>query len=409
MLRVLGIYEQLTSWVLVTVPHPADDPFFQVPDALDELSPGEVVDARSVEVRMLRRRVKVDAWQVRFRSTDTRGAAIVGVTTVMVPRRPFRRPVRPLLSYQPAIDSLGATADPSYTLQRGDQPELPFILRALRRGWVVVATDYTGPTHAFAVGPVAARLVLDGIRAAIAFEPAGLDTATTPVGLWGYSGGAQATLLAAEQHPTYAPELDIVASAAGGITGDPTSAPHIFEAGSLLSGVWFGAMIGISRETDVDLIGSLTPEGQALVASAAEMSIVELLLSFPYLRWGDYLTVPDVFEIPGMRSFIDVNDFGRAAPRSPLHLYHSVRDQNRPLEDVEQLAETYRRGGAEVSCRPYRFGEHMVVALTGARGALRFLAQRLDPPASMAEAPARSRRSAGEAEDVLGDDVALDL
>src|SRR6266487_2199029 len=216
MVRGLDLAERLMSRMLVEVTPPADDPFYRVSENLEAFCPGEVLDGRPVEVRSLRRLVKADAWQVKFRSTDTRGAAVSGVTTVMIPRRSFTGSVRPMLAYQCAIDSLGAAADPSYTLRHGNQKELPLMARALRRGWAVVTTDYTGPRHAFGVGLVAARFVLDGIRAAIAFEPAGFDAAT-PIGLWGYSGGAQATLCAAEQHPTYAPELNIVGAAAGGI------------------------------------------------------------------------------------------------------------------------------------------------------------------------------------------------
>lgn len=58
--------------------------------------------------------------------------------------------------------------------------------------------------------------------------------------------------------------------------------------------MWFGALIGISRELDLDLAGSMTLQGQALVASAGEMTGDQLLMSFPFLRLGDYLTVPSV-------------------------------------------------------------------------------------------------------------------
>jgi hypothetical protein len=293
----LDLYEWLTSRVLVDVTRPGDDPFYRVPENLEAFRPGEVLDSRPVEVRGFRRPVKADAWQVKFRSTDTRGDAVSGVTTVMIPRAPFNGAVRPLLSYQCAVDSPGAAADPSYTLRQGNQWELALMARALRRGWAVVTTDYTGPTHAFAAGQLAARFVLDGIRAAIAFEPAGLDAAT-PIGLWGYSGGAQATLCAAEQHPSHAPELNIAGAAAGGITVDPTTSAETFEDvydGSILSGIPLGALIGISREfPDVDLLGALTLEGQAMVASAAEMTVEQLSLSFPFLHWGHYLTVPSV-------------------------------------------------------------------------------------------------------------------
>ena len=171
---------------------------------------------------MFRRLVDADAWQVKFRSTDTQGAAASGVTTVMIPRRPFNGPVRPLLSYQCAIDSLGAAADPSFTLRQGNQKELPLMARGLRRGWAVVTTDFTGPRHAHAAGPVAARFVLDGIRAAVAFEPAGFDAAT-PIGLWGYSGGSDATAFAADYHPSYASELNIVGAAGGAVPVDAGS------------------------------------------------------------------------------------------------------------------------------------------------------------------------------------------
>jgi hypothetical protein len=286
--------------------------------------------------------------------------------------------VRPLLSYQCAIDSLGAAADPSYTLRHGDQWELPFMARALRRGWAVVTTDYTGPRHAFAAGLLAAQFVLDGIRAAIAFEPACLD-ADTPIGLWGYSGGAQATVCAAERHPGYAPELNIVGAAAGGITVDPTTTTATFEDvydGSLLSGIPLGAIIGISREfPDVDLLGALTPEGEAVVAAAADMTVDQLFMSFPFLHWGHYLTVP-VLDIPGLRTAFEASRFGQATPTTALYVYHGVHEQNLPIAEADKFVDTYRRDGADVTYRRIRFGAHIVVTVTGVPGALRFLSDR---------------------------------
>jgi len=294
----------------------------------------------------------------------------------MIPRRPFGGSARPLLSYQCAIDSLGATADPSYTLRHGDQLELPFIVLALRRGWAVVTTDHTGPQHAFGTLPLAAHLVLDGIRAALAFEPAGFDAAT-PIGLWGYSGGAQATLFAAERHPSYAPELNIVGAAAGGAGVDLTSSPQMFEAGNLFSGIPFGAVIGVSRGfPDVDLRGVLTPQGQAMVAAAAEMTVEQLVMSFPFVRWSDHLTVAGVFEIPGMRAAMEAVRLGQATPRTAMHLYHAVHDQYPAVADVDRLVETYRREGVDVTYRRCRLGGHMIMAFTGAPGALRFLRER---------------------------------
>jgi len=379
MVRGLDLAERLMSRMLVEVTPPADDPFYRVSENLEAFCPGEVLDGRPVEVRMFRRLVKADAWQVKFRSTDGHGAAVSGVTTVMIPRRPFNGSVRPLLSYQPAIDSLGATADPSYTLRHGNQQELPLMVRALRRGWAVVTTDYTGPQHAFGVGLVAARFVLDGIRAAIAFEPAGFDAAT-PIGLWGYSGGAQATVWAAEQHSSYAPELNIVAAAAGATPVDPTSS-GLPDDGNIFSGLAVATLVGMSRGfPDVDLLGALTPQGQAMVAAAADMTFQQLIMSFPFVCWGDYLTVPGVFEIPGLRTAFEAIRLGQATPMTSVYLYHAVHDQYPAIADVDKLVEKYRRERVDVTYRRFRFGEHMIVALTGVPSALRFLSERFSSP-----------------------------
>jgi hypothetical protein len=391
MVRGLDLSERLMSQMLVEVTPPADDPFYRVPENLEVLRPGEVLDARPVEVRGFRRLVKADAWQVKFRSTDSRGAAASGVTTVMIPRRPFNGPVRQMLSYQCAIDSLGAAADPSYTLRHGNQWELPLMVLALRRGWAVVTTDYTGPRHAFGVGLLAARFVLDGIRAAIAFEPAGFDAAT-PIGLWGYSGGAQATVAAAEQHSSYAPELNIVATAAGAIPVDPTSS-GLPDDGNILSGLAVASLVGISRGfPDVDLLGALTPQGQAMVASAADMTLEQLIMSFPFLHWGDYLTVPGVFEIPGLRAAFEAIRLGQATPMTTVYLYHAVHDQYPAVDDVDKLVEKYRREGVDVTYRRFRFGEHVIVMFTGVPSSLRFLSERFGGPVRRRLRRARRRR-----------------
>ena len=378
--RGMDLYERLTSRLLVSVTGPADDLFYRQPEDLDALRSGEVLDARPVEVRVFRRRIKADAWQVKFRSTDSRGAAVSGVTTVMIPRRPFKGSVvRPLLSYQCAIDSLGATGDPSYTLRHGNG-ELPLMVRALRRGWAVVTTDHNGPEHAFGALPLVARFVLDGIRAAIAFEPAGFDAAT-PIGLWGYSGGAQATLFAAEQQPAYAPELNLVGAAAGGVGVDAISSPQMFEDANLLSGIPFGAVIGISRGfPDIDLLGVLKPQGHALVAAAADMTVEQLITSFPFLRCSDYLTVPSVLDIPGVRAAMEACRLGQATPPTAMHLYHAVHDKYPPIADVDKLVEKYRREGVNVTYRRFRFGGHVIVTFAGVPGALRFLSERFGSP-----------------------------
>lgn len=377
LLRCLRLYGALKARLLLDVADPAHDAFYNRVDNLDAFSPGDILDSRAVEIRMLRRRLKVEAWQVKFRTTKADGMSALGVATVMLPhRRGAATTGRPLLAYQPAIDSLGPAGDPSYTLLRGDQLELPFMLLALRRGWVVVAVDWTGPHRSFVDLPLAARFVLDGIRASLNFEPAGLD-ANTPVGLWGYSGGALATLFAAEQHPRYAPELNIVGAAAGGGGVDMTSSPEMFEAGNLLSGIPFGACIAASRTfPDFHLAGHLTPHGKAMVRAAEEMTMEQLALSFPFLRMSSILTVPTISDVPGASVAFVATRCGQETPITAMFLYHAVHDQATEIADVDKLVEKYRSEGVDVSYRRFSVGEHMIVMVRAVPGALAFLARR---------------------------------
>src|SRR5207244_7759278 len=123
-------------------------------------------------------------------------------------------------------------------------------------------------------------------------------------------------------------------------------------------------------------LGVLTPQGQAMVAAAAEMTVVQLVMCFPFLRWSDYLTVPSVLEIPGMRSAMESLRLGQATPMTAMYLYHAVHDQYPPIADVDKLVEKYRREGVDVTYRRFRFGEHIIVGLTGVPSSLRFLSDR---------------------------------
>lgn len=380
LLRLLHLYERAKARWLVEVVPPGDDRFYDEPEDLAACDPGQVLDSRSVEIRMLRRRIDVEAWNVRFRTTTADGTPASGIATLLLPHRSPDTGRRPLLAYQPAIDSLGPAGDPSYTLRRGDQLELPLMLLALRRGWAVVAVDWTGPQHSFVDLPLAARFVLDGIRACLRFEPAGLDE-DTPVGLWGYSGGALATLFAAEHHPRHAPELRIVAACAGGGGVDVTSSPEMFEVGNLLSGIPFGACVGASRTfPDLDLDGHLTAHGKEMVAAAADMTMEQLALGFPFVRMSRLLTVPTISDVPGTSDCFETTRCGQATPATSMFLYHAVHDQATAITDVDDLVAKYRREGVDVTYRRFRFGEHLIVMFRAVPGVLRFLTTRFASP-----------------------------
>jgi hypothetical protein len=63
-----------------------------------------------------------------------------------------------------------------------------------------------------------------------------------------------------------------------------------------------------------------------------------------------------------------------------LYLYHAVHDQNLAIADVDELVDTYRREGVDVTYRRFRFGEHIIVMFTGVPSSLRFLSERFGSP-----------------------------
>jgi Secretory lipase len=150
---------------------------------------------------------------------------------------------RPLLSYQPAEDGVGLKCAPSYGLRAGlglradlldptnnSSLETTLIAQAVGRGWAVVVPDYEGPNTEFGGGAGYAHGVLDGIRAATHFAPAGIS-ASAPIGIMGYSGGSIATAAAIQAQPDYAPELRLAGAALGGTVGDLRATLLQFNAG----------------------------------------------------------------------------------------------------------------------------------------------------------------------------------
>ena len=106
----------------------------------------------------------------------------------------------------------------------------------------------------------------------------------------------------------------------------------------------------------------------------------QLIASFSFVRWSDYLTVPSVLDIPGMRTALEHGRLGRATPMVPLHLYHAVHDKYPAIADVDRLVEKYRREGVDVAYRRFRVGGHVTAVLAGVPGALRFLSKRFSGP-----------------------------
>ncbi|MFC4375048.1 lipase family protein [Nocardia halotolerans] len=353
-----------------TPPLPPDDPFYTAPPDVETLAPGTVVRARPVELALFGVVAqRVAAWQLLYRTCDLDGLAEVTVTTVLLPWGADPRVARPLVSFQCAIDAVAPRCFPSYALRRGASTigsiaplELPIIAMALRRGWAVSVPDHEGLGGRFGAAREPGYRALDGIRAALGFAPLGLS-ASTPVALWGYSGGGLATAWAAELAGEYAPELDIVGAAAGSPVGDPAAA---FVR---LNGGWFAGfpaafVAGLRRaypELGPVLDDHFDAAYRALLGEAQHRSTFALLLRFArrdvtaHLRDG----VAELLAEPALRRILADVEPGTRAPSAPLLVLQGVRDEVIAVADIDALVRRYEQAGATVRYLRIRRGSHL--------------------------------------------------
>lgn len=358
-------------------PNPAADPFYAQPSPFPDVPPGTVLDSRPVTIRALALPVPIRAWQVKYRSSDTRGAAIADVATIMQPVTSARGT---LVSYQTAQDGLSLDCAPSYALTTGTTlpaEELALMVPLLAAGHTVLTADYEGPDSEWAAGLNTAHGVLDGIRAAQSFAPAGLAGPSTPTALMGYSGGALASQWANEVQPSYAPELKFAGVAAGGVPADIGYIARRID-GGLWAGIYVGAAVGLSRaypEIDTDTL--LNAKGKQAFEDVGKQCISQFSVSQAFHRMRDYTTVPELLDVPAVKQVIAQNVMGSRKPGSPTYFYQGVFDELALTPPVDKLVAKYCAEGVTIQYRRIPVGDHVTVAVQGAPGALAYVNDRL--------------------------------
>ena len=336
---------------------------------------GAILRSRPVDLTALGLPLPFRSWQILYRTNDTHGEPVATVATVILPLDGAPGP-RPLLSFQPAEDSLTRSCASSYELREGDNPELASMALGLLRGWAVVVSDYEGPQSQWIASRMAAHGVLDGIRAAERFQPLGLDGRRTPVGLWGYSGGGHATGWATELAAGYAPGLKIKGAAFGGAPVDiEASARHLD--GGLFAGIELAAAVGLSRAYPEMRVGRLLNEaGRAMFAEIGEQCIEQFAGGYPLAKLSEFTKVADPLAIPRVKRVLDANKLGARAPAIPVYMWHSIIDELNPIAPTDALAATWCGNGVRLKYNRSLLGEHIGAAATEAPGAVQYLADR---------------------------------
>lgn len=388
-----GMAEPVAVQPAAPIPAPPElDPAFYRPaaDIVASKAPGEIISARQVNVANVGLiPVNVDAWQVSYRSNNTRDEAIPAVATVLKPRG--STPTK-LVSMQIAEDSLAGYCAPSYAVQQWSPAviagqivapaEFVIAQAAVQQGWAVVIPDHQGPNSAYAAGPLAGRITLDGIRAARGFEPLRV-TPDARIGLYGYSGGAIATGHAAELKRSYAPELNIVGAAEGGVPADLGAVLANGNNGAW-AGIIFAAVLGLAREYPdfaALLNRDLDPLGQGLATVKNGLCVQYNTALAPFLNITGMLNVPggDPMRDPVVMATIDKTRMGKSVPDMPMYIWNGNPDELIPVGPVNTLVDTYCASpAASVQYTREHFAEHITTEISGAAPALLWLKDRLD-------------------------------
>ncbi|MCC7076889.1 MAG: hypothetical protein IT198_07160 [Acidimicrobiia bacterium] len=360
----------------LTATTPDPDPFYAPDPGFETEPPGTVLRSRPFSVRLSGRVLPIAATQALFRTTDTVGEPVATVVTLLRSPIPYKHGARPLVSYQFATDSLGARCQPSRALAAasGGNVEMILVLLLLLSGYHVAIPDYEGPRFAYGAGRMEGQAVLDGIRAAESLPGTGLAGVATPVGMWGYSGGAIASGWAAELHGSYAPELDIRGVASGGTPADLLATARHMD-GTFMSGFMLLVAVALARE--YPYFGyAFNDAGRALAADLADACTDKGLTGYPFRRIGEFVSIDDPLTNPLVVKALEDTKLGRVAPRAPVFLYHAVHDEGIPFAEAVALHTAWCEKGADVTFYADRASEHVILPITQSWRALRFLRDR---------------------------------
>lgn len=366
---------------------PAKDPFYLPPAGFEHARPGTVLRSRDVELAFLGLiPQKFHATQLLYRTTDLNGEPDATVTTVVVPTERSSEGPLPVVSYQCAIDAVAGRCFPSYALRRGAkavgavaQFEFLLVAAALAEGWAVCVPDHEGTEGIWGAPYEPGYRVLDGVRAAMNHAELGLPP-ESPIGLWGYSGGGLASAWAAEVQGTYAPELNVVGAVLGSPVGD---LGHTFRRlnGSIYAGLpalVVAALTHVYPELDRIIQDHATVEGKATLTRIEKMTTAHAMLRLAGKDMASLIDRPleEILLTPEVQHVFDSIKLGTAAPTAPVLIVQAVHDRIISVDDIDELTETYTRGGANVTYHRDMLSEHLLLHPMSAPMTLRWLRDR---------------------------------
>ncbi len=368
-----------------------DDGFYTPPEVLPPGNPGDVIRYRAAPASPL---IKVGigsitAYQVMYLSTDAQGAATAVTGTVILPAG--ANGSTPIVGLGPGTQGMADFCAPSKGFSATLEYDLVYVRSALKRGWAVAVTDYQGlgtpGDHTYVVGRILGPNVIDSVRAAQRLDVAQLSS-YAKVGFWGYSEGGGAVAWATELQPVYAPEMNLVGTAAGGIPADLHKLADVQDGNIGFVTIMMAAMGFNQAYPELDLESYLNDYGKRSVESLRNQCIYTAVPLYMFQRMEYFLKDKNikVFEIPSIKARADQNTLGSMPPAVPMFQYHATLDEAVDYGQAKDLRIRYCDAGVRLQWKAY-LGEHLTGFLSGQMDAVNWLQDRFDDRSAAENCP----------------------
>jgi hypothetical protein len=364
---------------------PSKDPFYTYTGSkpLSEIAPGTVLKKRAVTLDISSLTVPYAAEQVLYRTTGELGEPTVTVTTIIEPLD-SKLATTKIVSYQTAYDALGSECDPSYTLRGGNpgdttaQEEAAVIALYVTAGYTVTVPDYEGTDLDWGAGQESGYGTLDGIRATESYLGLLSDT---QVGMLGYSGGSIATEWASELAPAYAPGLNIIGAASGGVPVDFAHNLTYINGDDDWSGVIPAVLLSLGHAFGINIDHYLSAYGKKIASEVAGECIQSFAAAYPGLTIQQLVkpAYQNIFTVPVLVRILNHLIMGTAPghPEEPLLFgvgnADGTGDGIMIAGDVEALAYEYCQAGVPVTFDEYAGLTHTEAAVPFEADAMTFL------------------------------------
>ena len=347
-------------------------------------SPGTVLACRPATLSEVPGDIAMNAWQVQYVTTDLRGRSVAVSGLVAVPTAAWTGTgTRPIVSFHFGTLGLGTQCAFSRQLAGAyqDEYEGDQIAAILKAGWAVAATDdigyLDGQVHTYMVGQNSAHAMLDAVRAAAQVPGSGLSSGTK-VAVWGYSQGGAAALWSAQVASAYAPNLNVVGAAAGGVPADLRQVALASDGGAF-AGFSVDATIGLhTAYPALPFDTVMNDNGQALIADLKTLCLLGTVArgagaTSPDLTVGA-LTMAQMFQLAGSDGVtwgqaVDAQKLGAGIGPAgstaryrigfPVLQYHGLLDEVIPTSVEDAVWAAYCQAGITTQQQLY-LSEHLL-------------------------------------------------